>query len=125
MISTSFFSLVTKKPLTQDVWELDFMVDTSLDSSLPVTTLVSETTTPTTSHLLVHPGQYILFILPSGLRRAYSIGYSFNAEANYAHEHTIPEGTQIFRFIIKRLDHVGAGSQEVCDIAVGGTLKGM
>ena len=71
------------------------------------------------ANLAVHPGQYILFILPSGLRRAYSIGYSFAADSLYASEQLLAEGTQVFRFIIKRLNHIGAGSQEVCDIPVG------
>jgi ferredoxin-NADP reductase len=120
---TSYFQLVTKRSLTRDVWELDFRVvadPTTIagDATASQSTLLS-------SPLSVAPGQYILFVLPSWLRRAYSIGYSFQASASYASQYLVTPTTQIFRFVIKRLDHAWAGSQEVCDISVGWTLKGM
>lgn len=69
-VNNSKFVLIEKKQLTHDVWELVFSKQgDSLETK---------------------PGQYILFILASGKRRAYSISY--NKDSTYY-------------FIIKRLSH--------------------
>ena len=126
-ISTSLFTLVSKKALTHDVWELDFVAspklpvitsDTILNTSL-------EEAPKILYKLDVIPGQYILFLLPSGLRRAYSIAYSFISLNTEIKTLTSESSKQIFRFVIKRLPHGGAGSQEVCDLEVGESLQGM
>lgn len=83
------FRLLEKKPLTSDVFELTF----------------SSSTAPAPK-----PGQYILFQLPSGLKRAYSISYA--------------SGDQ-FKFIIKRMPFEASGSAEICDFPMGTEVPGM
>jgi NAD(P)H-flavin reductase len=87
---TSRFTLSEKKSLTHDVFELIFSKDGS--------------------RLDINPGQYILFVLPSWKRRAYSIAFS--------------QGNT-FHFIIKRLPHEWAGSAELCDMEIGHCISGM
>ena len=67
----STFQLTKKISLTKDVFELHYTVTSPLDYV---------------------PGQYIMFFLPSGLRRSYSIAWT--------------DGTH-FMFIIKRLENGG------------------
>jgi len=83
------FHLLDKKQLTHDVFELTFHSDTA---AIP------------------KPGQYILFHLPSGLKRAYSIAFH--------------DGNS-FIFIIKRIPFDGAGSREICDLTIGQEISGM
>ena len=89
-INNSKFVLVEKKQLTHDVWELVFSKQGDA--------------------IETKPWQYILFILASGKRRAYSISYS--------------EGNT-YCFIIKRLFHEWAGSSELCDLNIGESVAGM
>ncbi|MDD2487349.1 MAG: FAD-dependent oxidoreductase [Candidatus Gracilibacteria bacterium] len=75
--------LLKKEKLTHDVYELVFYCDKNLETL---------------------PGQFITFILPSGLRRAYSIS---NKDGNN------------LEFIVKRLEDGRGGSRELCDIEIG------
>lgn len=68
-MNTLSYTLISRRALTNDVFELDFLCD-GFDSD-------------------VVAGKYTLFVLPSGVRRAYSI-------ARYL-------GAGVFRYIIKRL----------------------
>lgn len=88
-IASHSFKLVDRKSLTHDVFELTF---------------TSDTATPP------KPGQYIMFQLPSGLKRSYSIAYA--------------SGNR-FTFVIKRMDYDGSGSKEVCDAEVGSSTPGI
>ena len=88
-IITSAFRLDNKVSLTKDVFELTC---SSNESPQP------------------QPGQYILFQLPSGLKRAYSISYA-------------KEGK--FTFIIKRIPFEWSGSSEICDSPIGTVFTGM
>ncbi len=83
------FRLTDKKSLTSDVFELTFVSDSA---PAPM------------------PGQYILFHLPSGLKRAYSIAHSV--------------GNQ-FSFIIKRMSFEASGSAEICNCNIGTDISGM
>ncbi len=88
-ISQGPFTLISKTSLTHDVFELIFTTDIE---SGPL------------------PGQYILFTLPSGIKRSYSISY-FEAGK--------------FHFIIKRLPYEWAGSREICDLEIGAAIHWM
>lgn len=68
-MNTLQYTLTNRRQLTHDVFELDFCCE-SFDAE-------------------VVAGKYTLFVLPSGVRRAYSI-------ARYL-------GAGVFRYIIKRL----------------------
>lgn len=83
------FKLLDTKQLTHDVFEIRFSSETA--------------GTP-------KPGQYILFQLPSGLKRAYSIAYY--------------EGN-VFSFIIKKMSYDASGSREICDFPIGQEISGM
>ena len=83
------FKLLEKKQLTHDVFELHFFSSTATKPA---------------------PGQYIIFVLSSGLRRAYSVSY---------------HSGDIFTFIIKRKPFEGAGSREICDLEIGSELFGL
>lgn len=88
-IVQNIFRLLAKKQLTHDVFELKF---TSEEALAP------------------KPGQYIMFQLPSGLKRAYSIAFH--------------EGN-VFTFIIKQMSYESAGSREICDFPIGQEVFGM
>ena len=81
------YTLESRRNLTNDVYELTFTVDTSVP---------------------VIPGQYILFSLDTGVKRAYSIGYHDAGR---------------FTFIIKQLEG-GVGSTRICNLSVGETITG-
>jgi benzoate/toluate 1,2-dioxygenase reductase component len=87
-IQKSELILVSKKQLTHDVFELIF-------------------TGPIVPDFL--PGQYITFLLPSGIRRSYSIAFYESGK---------------YTFIIKKVAG-GRGSVEICDLAPGLPLTGM
>ncbi|MCK9272493.1 FAD-dependent oxidoreductase [Candidatus Gracilibacteria bacterium] len=78
--------LIAKNKLTPDVYELIFEFDGNLTSLA---------------------GQFITFILPSGLRRAYSVAFQNGSN---------------FEFIIKRLEDGRGGSKEICDLELGTSL---
>ena len=80
------YTLVDRRQLTHDVYELTFRADPALP---PVA------------------GQFITFILPSGLRRSYSI-------SDHRDGH--------FSFIIKQLVD-GAGSPQICQLPMGETIS--
>jgi NAD(P)H-flavin reductase len=105
------FRLTGKKSLTADVFELTFDSD-----SAPAP----------------KPGQYILFHLPSGLKRAYSISYS--SDIQFSEYGTMPDGSSYydaqsvgnrFHFIIKRMPFEASGSAEICDSEIGAEILGM
>lgn len=74
--------LLKTNKLTHDVYELIFKSEELID---------------------VLPGQFITFILPSWLRRAYSVSYT---------------DWNNFEFIIKRLEQWRWGSKEICDLQI-------
>lgn len=86
-LAVSDFTLTKKLSLTHDVYELVFEASESLEYKV---------------------GQYIMFHLPSGLKRAYSIAWS--------------DG-KTFQFVIKRLEDGKGGSKEICDLEVGSVVK--
>lgn len=88
-IITSAFRLDNKISLTKDVFE--------------VTCSSSESPQP-------QPGQYVLFQLPSGLKRAYSVSFAKGGK---------------FTFIIKRIPFEWSGSSEICDSPIGTVFTGM
>lgn len=79
--------LIKKTKLTPDVYELVFVWDENLKSLA---------------------WQFITFILPSGLRRAYSISY---------------QNRDNFEFIIKRLENWRWWSIEICDSEIWSELE--
>lgn len=82
------FILTAKRALTHDVFELTF---------------TSEAPT-------CNPGQFILFTLPSGLKRAYSVAWQSGKE---------------WIFIIKRLEDGKGGSKEICDLPLNISITGL
>ncbi len=82
------YRLVDRIPLTRDVFELTFSAD-------PVVAPVA--------------GQFITFILPSGLRRSYSISHYQDGR---------------FSFIIKSLPNGGGGSLEICSLPIDAVVTG-
>lgn len=85
----SVFKLLSKRPLTHDVFELRFASSVPLESKA---------------------GEYVIFDLAQGVKRAYSI--AFRGEDSS------------FGFIVKRVEG-GAGSPILCGLEIGDEIGGM
>lgn len=88
-VQQNTFTLICKRQLTHDVYELVFQGS---------------------DQLTCIPGQYLLFVLPSGLRRSYSIAHQRDGK---------------YTFIIKSLAQEGSGSREVCALTEGQEIQAL
>lgn len=105
------FTLIAKKQLTHDVFELTY-------------------TCPDLSKISPKAGQYMMFQLAPGLNRAYSLA-SFSLRSNdLSSQLSSPQPTNLpthsptFTLIIKRIPD-GRGSPMICDAEIEARFQGM